>query len=138
LPQILPSTSESGFKHQPLNLFSASGRYTWGDDSPEDARRRGKVVERRRERLEGEGWNSIRDKNAMRSGDLISGFMKRIGQADRVIVVLSDKYLRSPYCMTELHTIYRRSNEEKEEFLRRIIPLLLGDARIGKWDMLSS
>ena len=28
--------------------------------------------------------------------------------------------------MTELHTIYRRSNEEKEEFLRRIIPLLLG------------
>jgi internalin A len=74
----------------------------------------------------------------MRSGDLISGFMKRIGQADRVIVVLSDKYLRSPYCMTELHTIYRRSNEEKEEFLRRIIPLLLGDARIGKWDMLSS
>jgi internalin A len=53
----------------------------------------------------------------MRSGDLISGFMKRIGRADRVIVVLSDKYLRSPYCMTELHIIYRRSNEEKEEFL---------------------
>ena len=59
----------------------------------------------------------VRDKNAMRSGDLISGFMKRIGRADRVIVVLSDKYLRSPYCMTELHIIYRRSNEEKEEFL---------------------
>ena len=131
---VLSQSTRFEFKHQPLNLFSASGRYTWGDDSPEDARRRGKVVERRRERLEGEGWNIIRDKNAMRSGDLISGFMKRIGRADRVIVVLSDKYLRSPYCMTELHTIYRRSNEEKEEFLRRIIPLLLGDARIGKWD----
>jgi hypothetical protein len=39
--------------------------------------------------------------------------MKPIRRADRVIVVLSDKYLRSPYCMTELHTIYRRSNEEK-------------------------
>jgi putative transposase len=31
--------------------------------------------------------------------------MKRIGLADHVIVVLSDKYLRSPYCMTELHSI---------------------------------
>jgi hypothetical protein len=114
---VLSQSTRFEFKHQPLNLLSASGRYTWGDDSPEDARRRGKVVERRRERLEGEGWNIIRDKNAMRSGDLISGFMKRIGRADRVIVVLSDKYLRSPYCMTELHIIYRRSNEEKEEFL---------------------
>jgi hypothetical protein len=36
----------------------------------------------------------------MQPGDLISAFMKRIGRADRVIVVLSDKYLRSPYCMT--------------------------------------
>ena len=32
----------------------------------------------------------------MRPGELISGFMKRIGRADRVIVVLSDKYLHSP------------------------------------------
>jgi internalin A len=67
----------------------------------------------------------------MRSGDLISGFMKRIGLADRVIVVLSDKYLRSPYCMTELYSIYQRSVEEKEDFLRRIIPLVLDDARFG-------
>ncbi len=35
------------------------------------------------------------------SGELISGFMKRIALADRVIVVLSEKYLRSPYSMTE-------------------------------------
>jgi internalin A len=67
----------------------------------------------------------------MRSGELISGFMTRIGLADHVIVVLSDKYLRSPYCMTELHYIYQRSLEEKEDFLRRIIPLALEDARFG-------
>jgi hypothetical protein len=35
--------------------------------------------------------------------------MKRIGLADHVIVVLSNKYLRSPYCMTELYSIYQRS-----------------------------
>lgn len=69
----------------------------------------------------------------MRPGDLISGFMKRIGLADHVIVVLSDKYLRSPYCMTELHSIYQRSVGEKQDFLRRIIPLRLADARFGTW-----
>jgi hypothetical protein len=57
--------------------------------------------------------------------------MKRVGLADHVIVVLSDKYLRSPYCMTELHSIYQRSVGEKEDFLRRIIPLRLDDARFG-------
>jgi internalin A len=67
----------------------------------------------------------------LRSGDLISGFMKRIGLADNVIVVLSDKYLRSPYCMTELYFIYQRSLGEKEDFLRRIVPLALEDARFG-------
>src|SRR5208337_3182665 len=76
-------------------------------------------------------WNVIRDTNAMCPGELISGFMKRIGRADRVIVVLSDKYLRSQYCMTELHAIYQNARQEKQEFLDRIIPLSLGDAFIG-------
>jgi len=34
----------------------------------------------------------------MRPGDLISSFMKSITRADLVVVVLRDKYLRSPYC----------------------------------------
>ena len=105
--------------------------YAWGDDSSETARKRAEVVDRLCETLANESWNIIRDKNAMRSGDLISGFMKRIGLADRVIVVLSDKYLRSPYCMTELHTLYQNSRLEKQEFLDRIIPLVLDDARFG-------
>jgi hypothetical protein len=70
--------------------------YAWGDDSSEDARKRTEVVDRLCERLRQDGWNILRDKTAIRYGDLISGFMKRIGLADHVIVVLSDKYLRSP------------------------------------------
>jgi hypothetical protein len=58
----------------------------------EDARKRGKVVEQLCETLGEEGWHIIRDNNA--TCDLISGFVKLIGLADRVIVVLSDKYLR--------------------------------------------
>jgi hypothetical protein len=33
--------------------------------------------------------------------------------------------------MTELHSIYQRSLGEKEDFLGRVIPLTLQDARIG-------
>jgi internalin A len=46
-------------------------------------------------------------------------------------VILSAKYLRSPYCMKELHTLYQNSRQEKREFLDRIIPLVLDDARFG-------
>jgi internalin A len=108
--------------------------YAWGDDSSEPARQRTEVVDRLCQKLAQEGWNVLRDKDAMRPGELISGFMKRIGRADRVIVVLSSKYLQSTYCMTELHAIYQRSLEEKEDFLQRIIPLTLQDARIGTRD----
>jgi internalin A len=105
----------------------------WGDDSSDDARKRAQVVDQLCETLGEDGWHVLRDKNVLRSGDLISGFMKRIGLADHVVVVLSDKYLRSPYCMTELHAVYQRSLGEKEDFLRRIIPLMLADARFGTW-----
>jgi internalin A len=107
--------------------------FAWGDDSSEDARKRTEVVDRLCETLGQHGWHILRDSNVLRPGDLISGFMKRIGFADHVIVVLSDKYLRSPYCMTELHSVYQRSVGEKEDFLRRIIPLRLADARFGTW-----
>jgi internalin A len=107
--------------------------YAWGDDSSKEARKRTEVVDQLCETLGQDGWNIIRDKNAMRSGDLISDFMKLIGQSDHVIVVLSDKYLRSPYCMTELHYLYLRSLGQKEDFLLRIIPLVLADARFGTW-----
>jgi internalin A len=55
--------------------------------------------------LEKENRNVIRDKNALHPGDPISTFIKTLGQARLVIVVLSEKYLRSPYCMTELYSI---------------------------------
>jgi internalin A len=105
--------------------------YAWGDDSADDARRRTEVVDRLCKTLEKYGWHILRDSKVLRAGELISGFMKRIGLADHVIVVLSDKYLRSAYCMTELHYIYQRSLGEKEDFLNRIVPLLLDDARFG-------
>jgi len=122
-----------GYRPEAPQVFVS---YAWGDTSPiasEEDRQRQEVVERLCRTLEKEHCQVVRDKDALRYGDLISTFMKTLGQADLVIVVLSAKYLRSPYCMTELYDIYRRSLGEKEDFLRRIIPLVLADARIGTW-----
>jgi internalin A len=104
--------------------------YAWGDDT-DTGRQREALVERLCDRLRMWEYDVIRDKETMRNGDLISTFMKTIGTGDRVVVVLSEKYLRSLYCVTELHEIYRVSRGEKEHFLGRIIPLTLADAAIG-------
>jgi internalin A len=50
---------------------------------------------------------ATRDKDEMKHGDRISDFMDRIGEGDLVYVFLSDKYLKSPFCMYELHAIWR-------------------------------
>ena len=51
---------------------------------------------------EKKGIKIIRDKTAMRYGDRISKFMKPHRSGDRIFVFLSDKYLKSAYCMNEL------------------------------------
>ena len=56
--------------------------------------------------------------------------MRRIGQGDRVFVVLSDRYLRSPYCMFELSEVWRTSRAEGEAFLRRVRVYSLPDAQV--------
>ena len=46
-----------------------------------------------------------------------SRFMKRLGAGDRVVfVILSDKYLKSPYCMYELLEVWRNCKAEMKCF----------------------
>jgi hypothetical protein len=107
--------------------------YAWGDTSPiasEVDGKRQEMVERLCKTVQTEGWQVVRDKTAIRYGELISPFIDTLGQANLVIVIFSDKYLRSPYCMTELFSIYQRSLQKKEEFLRRIVPIALAECRI--------
>lgn len=74
----------------------------------------------------------MRDKDQMQPGELISQFMQQICEADRVIVVLSDKYLDSIYCMQELHGIYLRSAMDADQFRSRIVPLSVSGLRISQ------
>ena len=66
-----------------------------------------------------------RDEEATRSGDRISEFMREIGRGARVLVLLSDKYLRSPNCMRELLHLYRRHLENAQELQKHVLPLIL-------------
>jgi hypothetical protein len=128
-----PDSSSKTTKAEPHKVFVS---YAWGNTSPNASkvdRQRQEVVERLCRTLEKEHWQVVRDKTTIKYGEQISDFMKKLGQSNLVIVVLSAKYLHSLYCMTELYDIYRQSLGEKEAFLRRIIPVVLKDAHIDAW-----
>ncbi|CAN5403622.1 hypothetical protein BH11BAC3_BH11BAC3_07730 [soil metagenome] len=56
---------------------------------------------------------------------LISAFMQRMGEGKAIVVVISDEYLKSPYCMFELMEIC-----QNPDFRKYIFPVVLDDAKI--------
>lgn len=106
--------------------------FAWGDDKTVAGRQREAVVAGLCGMLDRDGYEVLKDDRVLRPGDWISTFMKAIGRGDHVLVILSEKYLLSPYCMTELFKIYERSMGDKEDFLHRLIPVNVGDT--GKFD----
>jgi internalin A len=104
--------------------------YAWGDATLEGAERE-KIVDRLCDAAEQRGIHVLRDKNALGLGEWISKFMQRMGRVDRVFVVLSDKYLKSPYCMFELLEVWRFSRGEKAEFIDRVRAYTLPGVQIS-------
>lgn len=92
--------------------------YAWGGDSE-------KIAINLEQVLQGRHIQFVRDKRDLSYKGLVTDFMKTIGMGDAVIVIISDKYLKSPYCMFELMEIYRNRN-----FKDRIFPIILEDAKI--------
>lgn len=116
-----PSTSSgdsTSTPNQPAIYFS----YAWGD-SDEAAESREAIVDQLYGSLLNDGFALKRDKMDLDYKGFISEFMQEIGRSGLVVVAISDKYLRSPYCMHELHEIYRNSRQEKEEFSKRVFPI---------------
>jgi internalin A len=106
--------------------------YAWGDDRTPEGRARKEVVDRLCDAAAAQGHRILRDENVLSLGDSISAFMKRIGGGDRVFVILSDKYLRSPFCMFELSEVWRMSKQQGQDFLDRVRVYALPDANISK------
>lgn len=92
--------------------------YAWGGDREE-------IVNRIDQALQQRGLKIIRDRRELGYKGSIPAFMERIGQGNCVILVISDKYLRSPNCMFELVEI--AANNQLND---RIFPIVLADAEI--------
>ena len=95
------------FAYEPSDESSYFISYAWADDKSEKSKLRTEIVDEFCARAEERGITVLRDKDVMRIGDSITKFMDRLARGDRVIVILSDKYLRSPFCMYELYEIWR-------------------------------
>ena len=101
--------------------------YAWADPTDPD---REKIVDQACEEAQRRGITVIRDKTTLKVGDSVSKFMSQIAQGDVIFVVLSDKYLKSPYCMFELFEIWRVNQQDETEFLKRVKVYILHDAKI--------
>lgn len=95
--------------------------YAWGEETHE----REAIVNQLDQSLQKRGLKIIRDKRDLGYKGMIRQFMEQIGEGDCVIVVLSDKYLRSKNCMYELVEI-----AENKDFINRVFPIVLSDAKI--------
>ncbi len=92
--------------------------YAWGGE-------RERVVNDLYTTLTDKAYNLIRDKQDLGYRGDIRKFMDLIGSGAYVIVVISDKYLKSKNCMYEMQSIAQALNIEK-----RIFPIVLEDAKI--------
>ena len=104
--------------------------YAWGDKTPE-GREREALVDRLCEQAQARYAIRLwRDADVMKQGERISRFMRELAAHDRIIVVLSDKYLKSEYCMFELSEIWRLARRDGDAFLARVTVWALPDARL--------
>jgi len=93
--------------------------YAWANDGETHE----EIVEQLYDFLKQNGYQVIRDKVDLGYCGLISNFMKEIGKGDLIVVVISDKYVRSPYCMFELYEIARNNKFDKSLFSQTVLPI---------------
>jgi internalin A len=101
--------------------------YAHGDDRDDRGRVRREFVGGLEEAMRGWGYVPRRDVNELANCGLIRDFVKTVGRSGRVVLVLSRKYLRSVYCMSELHAVYQRSLGDAADFADRVVPCVLED-----------
>ncbi len=95
------------------------------DDQGDTGSSREEIVNRIESSLLRHGYDVRRDARNLRYTGLISAFMKEIGTGGCVVAVLSEKYLRSPFCMYELLEVHRN-----QDFHKRLCPVVLPGARL--------
>lgn len=112
------------FTEPPRTGTTYAVSYAWTDESSD-------LVDQLCEGAEAKGVAILRDKTAVGLGDRLTKFMRSLAAQDRVFVILSRKYLESPYCMFELLEIWRLCKQDDAEFLRKIRCFALPDAEFS-------
>ncbi len=108
--------------------------YAWRDDPSPETAMLSIAVDALRKQVRNEGWAVVIDSPAQPVGETLSAFMRNLGPADLILVIVSPQYLDSIACMTELHLLWQQSTMFKAGFRRRVLPLLLADLGIGDWE----
>ncbi len=98
--------------------------YAWGDKN-EKGESREDIVNELYDSLTSKGFTVIRDKVSLGYGGRITDFMNKIGRGKYVVVVISDKYLKSEFCMYEILELVKN-----KDYSDRIFPIILSDANI--------
>lgn len=102
---------------KPVVYFS----YAWGGDDRKDLKA---FAVQLHHALEDE-FDVRRDEEATRPGDRISEFMREVARGTRVLVLLSDKYVRSANCMQELSYLYDRHRADPRGLDDHVLPLMI-------------
>jgi len=93
--------------------------YAWGDNSPE-GQERDCVITNLMAAAKKQNISIRRDSNHIKFGESIHAFMKTLAQGQRIFILLSDKYLKSPFCTYELSHIWRECRQDADEFARKV------------------
>lgn len=112
--------------------FACFVSYAWKDD---EVPAREQIVDLIQSAFSGKTdarYKLFRDRNDQHYGDSIDSFMTRIGMGKTVIRVISDKYLKSIYCMTEALRIDKYADSEKRVFTIVLEDALLDNAQTYK------
>jgi hypothetical protein len=94
--------------------------YAWGGESE-------RMVDELELAFANRGIRIVRDKKDLEYKGSIERFEQRIGEGKGIVLVISDKYLRSEHCMYELVRV-----DENRNLCERIFPVVLADACIYK------
>ena len=105
----------AGRKLPPSEIFIS---YGWGGESEDIANELDQAFQDR-------GITLIRDKRDLGFKGQIQEFMDSIGEGRAIVLIISEKYLKSANCCYELVHIAKN-----ESFLDRVFPVVLNDAKI--------
>jgi len=106
--------------------------YAHADERDKDdiAQLRQDMFDRVCSRLNKLNLKPVFDTEQLPYGESISAFMRRMAKSPTAVIILSKKYLQSPYCMFELLKIFHHCRSDDVEFQQRIRAVTLPDAKL--------